>query len=99
MRKKLRQKNARKQIDEVKQYVEELNKENPKVAQIMSDLITEIEKDEEKYKGQSILHIIEDTKQDCIDQVSHRFLYYRWFASKEDIMYAATHYQKWRNSK
>ena len=58
----------------------------------MSDLITEIEKDEEKYKGQSILHIVEDTKQDCIDQVITDFCY-RWFASKEDIMYAATHYR------
>ena len=66
-RKKLRQKNARNKIDEVKQYVEELSKENPKIAQIMSDLITEIEKDEDKYKGQSILHIVEDTKQDCIE--------------------------------
>lgn len=55
-------------------------------------LITEIEKDEEKYKGQSILHIVEDTKQDCIDQVITDFCY-RWFASKEDIMYAATHYR------
>ena len=81
-----------KKIDEVKQYVEELNKENPKIAQIMSDLIIEIEKDEEKYKGQSILHIVEDTKQDCIDQVITDFCY-RWFASKEDIMYAATHYR------
>ena len=71
---------------------EELNKENPKIAQIMSDLIIEIEKDEEKYKGQSILHIVEDTKQDCIDQVITDFCY-RWFASKEDIMYAATHYR------
>lgn len=81
-----------KKIDEVKQYVEELNKENPKIAQIMSDLIAEIEKDEEKYKGQSILHIVEDTKQDCIDKVITDFCY-RWFASKEDIMYAATHYR------
>lgn len=81
-----------KKIDEVKQYVEELNKENPKIAQIMSDLIAEIEKDEEKYKGQSILHIVEDTKQDCIDKVITDFCY-RWFASKEDIMYAVTHYR------
>ena len=58
----------------------------------MSDLIIEIEKDEEKYKGQSILHIVEDTKQDCIDQFITDFCY-RWFASKEDIMYAATHYR------
>ncbi|MEI3594155.1 MAG: hypothetical protein V8Q58_01185 [Anaerobutyricum hallii] len=39
-----------KKIDEAKQYVEELRKDNEKVADIMSDLIEEIEKDETKYK-------------------------------------------------
>lgn len=81
-----------KKIDEVKEYVEELNKENPKIAKIMSDLIQEIEKDEEKYKGQSIFHIVDDTKRDCINKVIDDFCY-RWFASKEDVMYAATHYR------
>ena len=38
-----------KKIDEAKQYVEELRKDNEKVADIMSDLIEEIEKDETKY--------------------------------------------------
>ena len=55
-----------KKIDEAKQYVEELRKDNEKVADIMSDLIEEIEKDETKYKGQSILNIVENMKQDCI---------------------------------
>ena len=36
-------------VDEAKQYVEELRKDNEKVADIMSDLIEEIEKDETKY--------------------------------------------------
>ncbi|MFV0363812.1 MAG: type I restriction endonuclease subunit R, partial [Suipraeoptans sp.] len=47
-----------KKLEEVKQYVEELRKENPKVAEIMSNLINEIELDENKYKGQSILNIV-----------------------------------------
>lgn len=81
-----------KKIEEVKQYVEELNKENPKIAKIMSDLILEIEADDQKYKGQSILHIVEDTKRDYIDKAITDFCY-RWFASKEDVMYAATHYR------
>ena len=51
-----------KQIDEVKQYVGELRKENPKIADIMSNLISEIEQDENKYKGQSILNIVEKMK-------------------------------------
>ena len=55
-----------KKIDEVKQYVEDLRKENPKVADIMSKLIYEIELDENKYKGQSILNIVENMKQRLI---------------------------------
>lgn len=81
-----------KQIDEVKQYVEELRKENPKVADIMSNLIYEIELDENKYRGQSILHIVEKMKQDYIDKVVTDFCAL-WYASKEDVMYAATHYR------
>ncbi len=81
-----------KQIDEVKQYIEELRRENPKVADIMSDLIHEIELDKNKYKGQSILNIVENMKQDCIDKVITDFCII-WYASKDDVMYAATHYR------
>lgn len=81
-----------KKLEEVKQYVEELRKENPKVAEIMSNLINEIELDENKYKGQSILNIVENMKHTCIDQVITDFCI-QWYASKEDVMYAATHYR------
>lgn len=81
-----------KKIDEVKQYVEELRKENPKVADLMSDLIYEIELDEKKYKGQSILNIVENMKQDCINKVITDFCI-TWYASKDDVMYAAAHYR------
>lgn len=79
-------------IAEVKQYVEELRKENPKIADIMSNLICEIEEDENKYKGQSILNIVENMKNDCIEKVIADFCLV-WYASKEDVMYAATHYR------
>lgn len=81
-----------KQIDEVKQYVEEMQKDNPKVAEIMFQLINEIEQDENKYKGQSILNIVENMKHDCIDKVISDFCV-TWYASKEDVMYAALHYR------
>lgn len=81
-----------KKLDEVKQYVEELRKNNPKVAEIMAGLIYEIELDENKYKGQSILNIVENMKYDCIDKVITDFCIV-WYASKEDVMYAATHYR------
>lgn len=81
-----------KQIDEVKQYVGELRKENPRIADIMSNLISEIEQDENKYKGQSILNIVEKMKNACIDRVISDFCI-KWYASKDDVMYAATHYR------
>lgn len=58
----------------------------------MSDLIYEIELDENKYKGQSILNIVDNMKHDCIDQVITEFCI-MWYASKDDVMYAATHYR------
>ena len=82
----------KKKIDEVRQYVDELRKENPKVADLMSNLITEIEGDENKYKGQSILNIVENMKHDCIERVISEFCII-WHASKDDVMYAATHYR------
>ena len=81
-----------KQIDEVKQYIEEMRKDNPKVAEIMTNLVSEIEEDENQYKGQSILNIVENMKRDCIERVISDFCV-RWYASKEDVMYAALHYR------
>ena len=81
-----------KKIEEVKQYVEELRRDNPKIADIMENLICEIELDETRFKGQSILNIVENTKRECIDRVISDFCI-TWYASKDDIMYAATHYR------
>lgn len=81
-----------KKLDEVKQYVEELRRNNPKIAEIMTNLIHEIEENEDKYRGQSILNIVENMKRDCIDRVITDFCI-TWYASKDDVMYAATHYR------
>ena len=81
-----------KKIDEIRQYVKELRRDNPKIADIMSGLIDEIEMDAEKYKGKSILNIVENMKQDCIDRVITDFCLI-WYASKDDVMYAANHYR------
>ena len=86
------QEQKQKQMDEVKQYVEELRKDNPKVAEIMTTLIGEIEQDVNKYKGQSILNIVENMKQECIEKVVTDFCI-TWYTSKDDVMYAVMHYR------
>ena len=57
-----------KKLEEVKQYVAELRKDNEKVADLMSNLIADIEKDDKKYRGKSILNIIENMKRDCVEK-------------------------------
>lgn len=81
-----------KKIDEIKSFVEDLRKDNPKIADIMSILVLEIENDEEKYKGQSILNVVENMRQDCIDRVITDFCD-EWKTSKEDVMYVAENYR------
>lgn len=81
-----------KKIDEIKSFVEDLRKDNPKIADIMSTLVLEIENDEEKYKGQSILNVVENMRQDCIDRVITDFCD-EWKTSKEDVMYVAENYR------
>ena len=81
-----------KKLEEVKQYVAELRKDNEKVADLMSILIADIEKDDRKYRGKSILNIIENMKRDCVEKVISDFCI-QWYASKDDVMYAAIHYR------
>ena len=81
-----------KKIDEIKSFVEDLRKDNPKIADIMSTLVLEIENDEEKYKGQSILNVVENMRQNCIDRVITDFCD-EWKTSKEDVMYVAENYR------
>lgn len=58
----------------------------------MSHLINEIELDESRFKGKSILNIVENMKHECIEQVVSNFCLL-WHADKDDVMYAATHYR------
>lgn len=81
-----------KQIDEVKQYIAELRNGNPKMADIMSNLVSEIEVDADRYKGHSILNIIETTKQKYIENRISDFCE-KWYAEPDDVMYAAMHYR------
>lgn len=80
------------QIEEVRQYIDELRNENPKVADLMLSVIDEIEENEDKYIGKSIMNIVENMKHDCIEKAITDFCVL-WHASKDDVMYAATHYR------
>lgn len=85
-------KERQRRIDEVKQYVEELRKDNPKIADIMSGLLSEIELDAHSFRGQSILHLVENAKEEYIYKVVNDFCN-EWYAAEEEVSYAAKHYR------
>lgn len=76
------------QIEEVKQYIEDLRSDRPKIADIMTKLVGEIEQDHNRYKGQSILNIVENMKHDCVEEIVDDFCL-NWCVAKDAVMYAA----------
>ena len=61
------------------------------MADIMSNLVSEIEVDADRYKGHSILNIVETTKQKYIENRISDFCE-KWYAEPDDVIYAAMHY-------
>lgn len=86
------QEERQKRIDEIKSFVDDLRNDNPKIADIMSQLVSEIEEDSDKYKGQSILNVVENMRQNCIDSVITDFCD-EWKTSKDVLMYVAENYR------
>ena len=80
------------QIEEVKQYIEDLRNDKPKIADIMTKLVGEIEQDPNRYKGQSILNIVENMKHDCVEEIVDDFCL-NWCVAKDAVMYAAMNYR------
>ena len=80
------------QIEEVKQYIEDLRSDRPKIADIMTKLVGEIEQDHNRYKGQSILNIVENMKHDCVEEIVDDFCL-NWCVAKDAVMYAAMNYR------
>lgn len=78
-------------IEEIRQYLVEFRNTNPKQEEIISAIVTEIEQDPDKYRGQSILHLVEHAKNEHVDKKVKAFCD-EWYTSKEEIMYAALHY-------
>ena len=58
----------------------------------MTKLVGEIEQDPNRYKGQSILNIVENMKHDCVEEIVDDFCL-NWCVSKDAVMYAAMNYR------
>lgn len=86
------QEERQRKIDEIRSYINELSKESSGTARIMEDILNEIEMDDSKYRGESILNLVETRRLKAIEDIITDFCV-TWYASKEDVEYAASNYR------
>ncbi|MBQ8971080.1 MAG: hypothetical protein IJ073_07200 [Lachnospiraceae bacterium] len=77
-----------KKIDEVREYIDEMEKENPKLAGLMRKILTNLEQDRSIYKGRNISEIFESMKKEAFDTVIQEFTE-KWYADGDAVRYAA----------
>lgn len=81
-----------KKIEEAKEFIAELSKENEKMGVLMTQLITNVENNREAYKNKHISSVLEDMRHKAIETVIISFAN-KWFVDVEAVMYAAENYQ------
>ena len=79
-------------IKAVREIVAEFSQENPKLSELLSTVIDEIEKDRTKYVGQDISVIVNQMRYEAIDKEIEEFAK-KWYIDAEDVRYEAYNYR------
>ena len=80
-------------IEAVDTYIQSLEKTNPNLAQIISDLWQEVQANPDRYRGQSIANILDQMIESIID--SHIVSFAKnWFIGADELRYYIQHYRK-----
>lgn len=79
-------------LEEAREYVEVLRRDNPKLGELMARLITDIENNREAYRNKHISAVLEDMKRKAVESVVREFAA-EWYVSEDTMMYAADHYR------
>ncbi len=81
-----------KKLEEAREYVDTLCKDNAKLGELMARLITDIENNREAYRNQHISAILEDMRRKAVEAVVREFAA-KWYVNEGTVMYAADHYR------
>ncbi|MCH5281811.1 MAG: type I restriction endonuclease subunit R [Lachnospiraceae bacterium] len=79
-------------IKALRENVAEFSKDNPRLSELLSTVIDEIEGDREKYVGQDISVIVNQMRYDAIDKEIESYAK-KWYVDAEDVRYEAYNYR------
>lgn len=74
-------------------YIQSLEKTNPNLAQIITELWREVQEHPESYRGQSIANILDQMIEAVIQQHIQVFSR-RWYVGEDELRYYVEHYRK-----
>ena len=77
----------------VDNYIQSLEKTNPNLAQIITELWREVQEHPESYRGQSIANILDQMIEVVIQQHIQVFSK-RWYVGEDELRYYVEHYRK-----
>ena len=77
----------------VDNYIQSLEKTNPNLAQIITELWREVQEHPESYRGQSIANILDQMIETVIQQHIQVFSK-RWYVGEDEFRYYVEHYRK-----
>lgn len=80
-----------KALKEVEQYLEDLAKNNPKLAQLMKDLWDNIQRDPESYRDQNVSVLLEDMIQTAVEKLIRHFSK-KWHVNDEELSFMVANY-------
>ena len=78
-------------MKEVAQYLEDLAKNNPKLAQLMKDLWENIQQDPEAYRDQNVSVLLEEKIQESIHKLIENFTK-KWHVKEEELSFMVANY-------
>lgn len=79
-----------KRLAEIREYIEELSKDNAKLGGLMMQILDDLEKDKDAYRGKNISAILEDMRREAIDIVIDNFVK-KWYVNRDAVCYAVLH--------
>ena len=74
-------------------YIQSLEKTNPNLAQIISELWQEVQANPDRYRGQSIANILDQMIEAVIQQHIQDFSK-TWYVGEDELLYYVNHYRK-----
>lgn len=81
-----------KKLEEAKEYVDVLRKDNARLGELMARLIKDIENNREAYRNKHISAILEDMRRKAVESMVREFAA-EWHVNEDTTMYAADHYR------